>query len=132
MGNPTTKNFCVFSPSEKLQSCFVTNRKSSQISDAATNEGVIVCISILGNLRFAPLGSCHMGAEDDSMLKMKVERSSRGRGGKKGAHGGRRDLLVTVPNVESAESRLKPPVVNSTQRRKIVLSQNKTGNRMIF
>lgn len=68
-----------------------------------------------------------MGAEDDSMLKMKVERSSRGRGEKKGAHGGRRDLLVTVPNVESAESRLKPPVVNSTQRRKIVLSQNKTG-----
>ena len=72
-----------------------------------------------------------MGAEDDSMLKMKVERSSRGRGGKRGAHGGRRDLLVTVPNVESGESRLKPPV-NSTQRRKIVLSQNKTGNRMIF
>ena len=66
---------------------------------------------------------------------MKVEQSLRG--GKKGAPRSRRrgqrktfqktDLMVTLPNEESKESRLKPPV-SSTQQRKIVrISQNKTG-----
>lgn len=66
---------------------------------------------------------------------MKAEQSLRG--GKKGAprsrgRGQRKtfqktDLMVTLPNEESKESRLKPPV-SSTQQRKIVrISQNKTG-----
>ena len=69
------------------------------------------------------------------VCSMKVEQSLRG--GKKGAprsrgRGQRKtfqktDLMVTLPNEESKESRLKPPV-SSTQPRKIVrISQNKTG-----
>ena len=94
--------------------------------------------SILGNLRFAPFNCtqlaipCHMGAdwrEGELMSNMRVERSSRG--GKKGTHRSRSDLVVTVPNEESGESRLKPPVI-STQPRKIVLSQNRTGNRTVL
>ncbi|XP_068746754.1 uncharacterized protein [Montipora capricornis] len=54
---------------------------------------------------------------------MKVDRASRG--GKKGSLCGREDIVVTVPNQESAESRLKPPVVSSHPR-KIILNQNKT------
>ena len=71
---------------------------------------------------------------------MKVQQNSRG--GKKGAPRGRgreqrktfekTDLVVTVTNEESGASRIKPPV-NATQSRKIVrLSQNKTGNPMVF
>lgn len=95
----------------------------------------IAFASILGSLRFAPFDCtqsaipCHMGADwckDESLLKMRVERPSRG--GRKGTHRSRSDLVVTVPNEESGESRLKPPVI-STQPRKIVLSQNRTGNR---
>ena len=58
---------------------------------------------------------------------MRVDRGSRGR--KKGSLHGRDGLVVTVPNRESAESRLKPPVVSSHPR-KIVLNQNKTGIRI--
>lgn len=69
---------------------------------------------------------------------MRVKQSLRG--GKKGAPRGRgreqrkpfpkTDLMVTLPNEERKESRLKPPV-NGTQPRKIVrISQNKTGKRL--
>ena len=61
--------------------------------------------------------------------EMKVDRASRG--GKKGSLCGREDIVVTVPNQESAESRLKPPVVSSHPR-KIILNQNKTGIWKVF
>lgn len=65
---------------------------------------------------------------------MKVEGNARG-GKKKGARAvGRRkatdlqntDLVVTVPNEDSSSSRLKPPV-SSSQPRKIVRLNRKTG-----
>ncbi|XP_029209578.2 uncharacterized protein LOC114973339 isoform X2 [Acropora millepora] len=54
---------------------------------------------------------------------MRVDRGSRG--AKKGSIQSRDGLVVTVPNPETAECRLKPPVVSSHPR-KIVLNQNKT------
>lgn len=58
---------------------------------------------------------------------MRVDRGSRG--AKKGSIQSRDGLVVTVPNPETAECRLKPPVVSSHPR-KIVLNQNKTGMRI--
>ena len=60
---------------------------------------------------------------------MRVDRGSRG--GKKGSIQSRDGLVVTVPNPETAECRLKPPVVSSHPR-KIVLNQNKTGMRLLY
>ena len=69
-----------------------------------------------------------MRDELHSVDNMRVDRGSRG--GKKGSIKGRDGLVVTVPsNPETAECRLKPPVVSSHPR-KIVLNQNKTGIRI--